>query len=193
MSSNEQCTKLIVLSAPSGAGKSTLCSLLLERHSHFVISISHTTRQPRGEEKNGKHYHFVSDAEFQSMIHNGAFLEHAHVFGRSWYGTSREMVETALGKGNHVLFDIDVQGARALKSIYKDRCVTIFVLPPSFNELEKRLRTRATESEAAIQSRLETAKKELREASKFDYQIVNTDLKQTLAELEEILRKEGCI
>lgn len=185
--------KLIVLSAPSGAGKSTLCSMLLAKRKNFVVSISHTTRAPRGEEKDGIHYYFVDEKQFQSMVSAGDFLEHAHVFGRSWYGTSRTKVEEALARGTHVLFDIDVQGARSLKKIYGKRCVTIFILPPSFEELEKRLRARATETEQAIQTRLATAKKELQEQSWFDYRIVNKDLNQSLAELEGVLKKEGCI
>ncbi|HRK03419.1 MAG TPA: guanylate kinase [Oligoflexia bacterium] len=185
--------KLIVLSAPSGAGKSTLCTLLLAKHPRFKISISHTTRKPRGEEQHGTHYFFISEKEFQEMISRNDFLEYAHVFGRSWYGTSKQQVEDALAQNFHVVFDIDVQGARALKQIYGKRCVTIFVLPPSFEELEKRLRARATESESAIQSRLETAKKELREATHFDHQIVNQELSQAMKELETILTEEDCL
>lgn len=192
-SSKSAASKLIVLSAPSGAGKSTLCSMLLAKHKNFVVSISHTTRAPRGEEKDGIHYYFVDEKKFKEMIASGDFLEHAHVFGRSWYGTSKTKVEESLARGVHVLFDIDVQGAQQLKNIYGKRCVTIFILPPSFEELENRLRARATESEQAIQTRLETAKKELQEQSWFDYRIVNKDLKQSLTELEGVLKKEDCL
>lgn len=191
--SNNKSTKLIVLSAPSGTGKSTLANMLLERQNSIRLSVSYTTRAPRGEEKHGVHYYFVSEAEFQKMVAAGQFLEHAHVFGKSWYGTSRTTVEAALNSGNHVLFDIDVQGAHQLKKAFGTRCVTIFILPPSFEELEQRLRNRKTDTAEAIEARLKTAKQELKAASTFDYQVTNRDLEESYAELEKILKKEDCI
>ncbi|MEW6056849.1 MAG: guanylate kinase [Bdellovibrionota bacterium] len=188
-----QDSKLVVLSAPSGTGKSTLASMLLSRHASFQLSISHTTRAPRGEEKQGVHYFFVSEKEFQGMIEAEEFLEHAQVFGKHRYGTSRESVEKWLKAGKHVLFDIDIQGARSLKEAYKERCVTIFILPPSLGELESRLRNRKTESPDAIESRLRTAETELKAAPEFDYRITNRDLEESYRELEEILKKESCI
>lgn len=186
-------TKLVVLSAPSGTGKSTLAALLLNRHPQFQLSISYTTRAPRGAEQNGVHYYFVSETEFQEMATQGKFLEYAHVFGKSWYGTSRETVEKSLNAGRHVLFDIDVQGAASLKKAFGKRCVTIFILPPSMEELEERLRNRKTESAEAIEARLKTARTELSQAPSFDYRIVNNDLDKTFAELEGLLKREHCI
>ena len=188
-----QSTKLVVLSAPSGTGKSTLAAMLLAKHPAFKLSVSHTTRAPRGQEQNGVHYYFVDEKSFKTMIDENHFLEYALVFGKTWYGTSRSAVESWLGSGKHVLFDIDVQGAESLKKAFGKRCVTIFILPPSMEELESRLRNRKTESAEAIELRLKTARQELNEAAKFDYQIVNHELNQTYAELEGILQKEHCI
>lgn len=196
--------RLLVLSAPSGAGKSTLAAMLLKKFGphapeysgpRFQLSISHTTRPPRGEgesrEKNGKHYHFVSEAEFERMIQKKDFLEYARVFNKYYYGTSRNAVECHITQGNHVLFDIDVQGASSLKSLYNDQCTTIFILPPSFEILAKRLSERKTESEEAIAMRLNTAKTEMLQANTFDYQITNSELQESFEKLEAILRNEG--
>ncbi|MBI3555253.1 MAG: guanylate kinase [Deltaproteobacteria bacterium] len=186
-------TKLIVLSAPSGTGKSTLAAMLLKRNPRIKLSISYTTRAPRGEEKNGIHYFFVSETEFQELVARGQFLEYAHVFGKSWYGTARSTVEKMLAAGNHVLFDIDVQGAASLKKSFGSRCVTIFILPPSLPELEARLRNRKTDSPEAIEARLKTAREELKAAPTFDHQLVNHDLEGTYRELERVLEKAGCL
>jgi guanylate kinase len=186
-------SKLIVLSAPSGTGKSTIANMLLERHPAIKLSISFTTRAPRGQEKHGVHYYFVNEPEFMRMVEAGEFLEHALVFGKAWYGTSRASVQAMLDAGNHVLFDIDVQGAASLKAAFGKRCVTIFLLPPSLEELEARLRNRRTDSAEAIEGRLRTAREELKESPKFDYQIVNSDLQHTYAEIEKALKKEKCL
>lgn len=184
-------TRLIVLSAPSGAGKSTLAAMLLKRHPDVRLSISYTTRPPRGDEKHGIEYFFVDEGEFDRMIAAGQFLEYAKVFGKNWYGTSKPTVEALLNKGHHVLFDVDVQGARSLKAAFGPRCITVFILPPSFDELEARLRNRKTDSPEAIQARLKTARDELKQADFFDYRIVNSDLEQAYAELKWILKQEG--
>lgn len=186
--------KLVVLSAPSGAGKSTIAGALLKRHpGELKLSISFTTRAPRGEEKNGVHYHFVGEDQFRTMIDRGEFLEHAHVFGKYFYGTSKAAVEGELSAGHSVLFDIDVQGAKSLKKTFGDRCITIFIQPPSFDELAARLRGRGTEDTKAVDLRLETARKELEQAGFFDHQVVNQRIEDSVAAVEAILKKAGCI
>ena len=185
--------KLVVLSAPSGTGKSTLAAMLLAKHPSFSLSISFTTRQPRGNEQSGVHYFFTTEPEFRQMVKNGELLEHALVFGKHWYGTSRQSVEKMLGAGQNVLFDIDVQGAKSLKAAFKERCVTIFLLPPSIEELERRLRNRKTDSPEAIELRLKTAKEELDQAHFFDHQLINSDIDGTYASIEQVLSAKGCI
>ncbi|MBI3544774.1 MAG: guanylate kinase [Deltaproteobacteria bacterium] len=188
-----EATKLVVLAAPSGTGKSTLAAMLLARNPRFKLSISYTTRAPRGEEKNAIHYFFVSEDEFTKMIEADRFLEYAVVFGKHRYGTARETVEEMLANGKHVLFDIDVQGARSLKKAFGARCVTIFILPPSFEELESRLRNRKTDTPEAIEARLKTARDEMAAAGEFDYRLVNQNLEDTYRELEGVLQKERCL
>ena len=186
-------TKLIVLSAPSGTGKSTLAAMLLERNPRIKLSISYTTRASRGEEKHGTHYFFVSETEFQDMIRHGHFLEYAQVFGKNWYGTARPTVEKMLAAGQHVLFDIDVQGAASLKKAFGARCLTIFIEPPSMEELETRLRNRKTDTPEAIEARLKTAREEMKAAPTFDHRLVNHDLEETYLALDQVLKKERAI
>ncbi|MGE4233644.1 MAG: guanylate kinase [Bacteriovoracia bacterium] len=186
-------SKLVVLSAPSGSGKTTLAGMLLEKTDRFILSISYTTRQPRGAEKDGVDYFFVSEKKFHSMVENDEFLEYEHNFGKHWYGTPKQFVDKAIAEKKNVLFDIDVKGAQKLKSIYKKQCVSIFVHPPSLEELEKRLRGRATDTPEAIQKRLATAVEEIKQAPKFDYEIINHSIEQAYSELISILKKESCI
>lgn len=194
MSNNQSNPKLIVLSAPSGTGKTTLTKMLLNEYSNFIqLSISHTTRKPRGTEVNGKEYYFIEKNEFEKMISNGDFIEYANVFNQNYYGTSKTFVEQTMSQGKSVLFDIDVQGAFQLKSKYKDKCLLIFVHPPSITELENRLRNRKTDSEEAIQKRLQTAKEEIEAAKKFDIHITNDDLNRTYNELVATLKRNGCL
>lgn len=176
---------LYVLSAPSGAGKSSLAKALIESDDALAVSVSHTTRAPRPGEEDGVHYHFIDKAGFQAMVEAGDFLEHATVFDNS-YGTSKQAVQTLLDKGKHVLLDIDWQGARAVKAAM-DRVVTVFILPPSRQALEDRLRGRGQDSDEIIARRMRDAVSEMSHYDEFDYVIVNDDFDQALAELGDIV------
>jgi guanylate kinase len=178
--------RLLVLSAPSGAGKTTLCTRLLRDFKGLKLSISTTTRAPRGQEKNGVDYHFVDQATFEQEIRDGFFAEWAQVHG-NYYGTSRRTLEDFFRSGNSVLLDIDVQGAHSLKKSYGPRCSTIFVAPPSLAVLEERLRARGTDSEQSIQKRMKNATEELARANEFDHQLVNDDLEKTYDRLKTLV------
>lgn len=176
---------LFIVAAPSGAGKSTLVNALLACEPEIVLSISHTTRAPRPGESEGQHYHFVDRATFQRELVAGQFLEHAEVFG-NLYGTLRSAVEPVLRSGRDVLLEIDWQGARQVRAVKTD-CVSIFILPPSRAELERRLRARATDSEATIARRLSASREEISHAHEFDCVIVNDDFERALSELRSIV------
>ena len=166
---------LIVFSGPSGVGKGTLKKRLLEEfEGQIVDSVSATTREPREGELDGREYFFISRQEFERRVENNDFLEHAE-FSGNCYGTPRENVVNLLSQGIDVVLEIDVQGARQVRKQMPD-CVSIFILPPSFEELEHRLRERHTETEEKVLARLETAKREIPCAGEYDYQIVNNDL-----------------
>lgn len=183
---------LYIVAAPSGAGKTSLTRALLERDPGIVLSVSYTSRAPRPNEVDGVHYHFVTRAEFEAMVARGEFFEHAVVHG-DLKGTSRKVVEQTLAQGKDVLLEIDWQGARIVRAQMPE-AVSVFILPPSRAELERRLRARASDSEAAIQRRLADAQKDLEHAPEFDYWIVNDNFDTALAELCEIVksRREGC-
>jgi guanylate kinase len=183
---------LYIVAAPSGAGKTSLTRALLERDPGIVLSVSYTSRAPRPNEVDGVHYHFVTRAEFEAMIARGEFFEHAVVHG-DLKGTARAPVERTLAAGKDVLLEIDWQGARIVRAQMPE-AVSIFILPPSRVELERRLRARASDSEATIQRRLADAKQDLQHEAEFDYVIVNADFDTALAELCEIVnaRREGC-
>jgi guanylate kinase len=183
---------LYIVAAPSGAGKTSLTRALLERDPYMVLSVSYTSRAPRPNEVDGVHYHFVTRDAFEAMIARGEFFEHAVVHG-DLKGTSRKVVEQTLAQGKDVLLEIDWQGARLVRAQAPD-AVGIFILPPSRAELERRLRTRASDSEATIQRRLADARQDLEHAAEFDYVLVNEDFDTALAELCEIVnaRREGC-
>lgn len=177
----------VVLSAASGTGKTTLAHLLLDSLGDLELSISHTTRSPRGEERDGVDYHFVDDALFKTMIGRDAFIEWAEVHG-AFYGSSAEITEGLLAQGHDVLFDIDVQGGRQLKKRFAD-AVLIFILPPSMEILENRLRRRGTDDDAVITRRLAAARDEIAEGlENYDYVITNEVLDRALFDLNAIVR-----
>jgi guanylate kinase len=178
--------KLIVISAPSGAGKTTLCQKLLQDFSELVLSISSTTRPPRGQEKHGQEYFFVSKAEFEAQIRAGRFAEYAQVHG-NYYGTSKDAIEQAFKAGKSVLLDIDVQGAASLSNVYPEECYTVFIAPPSIQALESRLRSRKTDNEETILKRVRNAKEEMRQMSKFHQVVINDQLDTAYAELKILI------
>jgi guanylate kinase len=180
---------LIIVSSPSGAGKTTLTTRLRERIPGLRFSISHTTRQRRPNEEDGREYHFVSRETFERLIQLEEFLEWAEVHG-NLYGTSRREVETARGSRG-LIFDIDHQGARQIKSVHPD-AVSIFILPPSMAVLERRLRGRATEDEATVQRRFRVAREEIAQYGFFDYLLVNGELEEATQNLVGIFRAEEC-
>jgi guanylate kinase len=177
---------LFIVAAPSGAGKTSLVKGLLAREPQIRLSTSHTTRGPRPGEENGKHYHFVTPDEFARLVAGDAFLEHAEVHGNR-YGTSRTAVEPLLEAGNDVLLEIDFQGARSVRCLVP-ACVSIFILPPSREELERRLRARASDSEAVIQRRLANSREELAHVDEFDYAIINDTFERALDDLVAVVR-----
>jgi guanylate kinase len=181
-------TTIFIVSAPSGSGKSTLVRRLLAGVPGLTFSVSYSTRAPRGNEVEGESYHFVSRAEFEEMARRGEFLEHAEVFG-NYYGTHQEALEQAEEQGKDLVLDIDVQGARQLKSKIPE-AVTIFILAPSREILEQRLRTRSEDSDAVIVRRLRDAANEIRNYSAYDYVLVNIDLAQSDEALAAIVRAE---
>ena len=181
----------LVISAPSGAGKTSLAHALVERHQELVeFSVSATTRTKLGYEEASRHYHFVDNDEFERMAAAGELLEYATVHNRK-YGTPRSEVEARLSQGRIVVMDIDVQGARQVRKAMAD-AVLVFVLPPSAEELRRRLAGRASEENEERQLRLETARQELRAAGEFDYIVVNDDFDDALGTLEAIIRAERC-
>jgi guanylate kinase len=177
-----------IVSAPSGSGKSTLVNELLKMVRHLDFSISYTTRPPRGSEQNGKEYFFVSREEFEAMIAADEFLEHAEVFG-NYYGTARRFLREAEARGNDLLLDVDVQGASQIEQNIPD-AVSIFILPPDREKLEWRLRNRGLDSETVIRRRLDTARREIENYSKYDYILVNNLLEQSADELKDIVLAE---
>jgi len=180
---------MLVLSSPSGAGKTTLSRQLLDNDSQIQLSVSCTTRARRPSEKDGVDYRFVDTASFRGMIERGEFLEHARVFDH-YYGTPREPVETALQGGRDVLFDIDWQGTQQLKEKGRDDLVTVFILPPSTRDLERRLITRAQDSPDIVAKRMDKAADEMSHWAEYDYAIINRDIATSLMELKSILTAE---
>ena len=180
---------MLVLSSPSGAGKTAISRQLLEGDSGISLSISATTRPMRRGEVDGRDYTFVSQERFAAMVDEGAFLEHATVFGHR-YGTPRGPAEKALEQGRDVLFDIDWQGTQQLAEKARDDLVSVFILPPSTEELERRLRARAQDPEDVVRGRMAKAADEMSHWAEYDYVIVNRDIEDSLARVEAILSAE---
>ena len=183
---------LLILSAPSGTGKTTLAHRLRAANAGALFSVSYTTRAPRGAEKDGVDYHFVSEEKFQQMAAENAFVEWAFVHGHH-YGTPRAVIDEATKTGALVLFDIDVQGGETIKKAYPE-AVRALILPPSLAELERRLRARSTDDDATIRRRLHAARVEIRyaRAAGDEYWVVNDDLESAFADLQAIVRAERC-
>lgn len=176
---------LYVISAPSGAGKTSLVKALVQAVPGLVVSVSHTTRPPRPGEQDGVDYHFVDAEGFLALVEDGGFLEHARVFG-NYYGTSRKAVEAELAAGRDVVLEIDWQGARQVRRLMPG-CQSVFVLPPSRQALEARLRARGQDSEEVIARRLQEAVTDMSHYAEFDYVVINDDFEQALGELRAIV------
>jgi len=182
--------RILVVSGPSGSGKSTLIREVRQKVPDLGYSISHTSRPPRGQEKNGVEYYFVSKEIFQKMIDDGEFVEWAEVY-QDLYGTSISSLKSQIVIGRDVIMDIDVQGARNIKDHFKDP-ILIYVLPPSLEILEKRLRARGTDDEKVIRTRLHKAAMEIKNCVSYDYLLFNDRLEETVGELKSILVAERC-
>ncbi|OFY38981.1 MAG: guanylate kinase [Bacteroidetes bacterium RBG_13_44_24] len=179
--------KLVIISAPSGAGKSTIIRHLLESGLNLEFSVSATTRLPRGKEKNGREYYFFSLEEFRKGIDDECFIEWEEVYKDQFYGTMKSEIKRIWDNGNHVLFDVDVKGGINLKNIFKHDAISIFIMPPSIKELEKRLRNRGTDDSQKIKMRVAKAEQEMRLADQFDNIIINDSLEQAENEVYELV------
>ena len=177
--------RLFVIAAPSGAGKTSLVRALMEREPGLRFSISYTTRKQRPNETHGRDYHYVSKDDFERMVAAGAFLEHARVFDND-YGTARQQVEESLAAGQDLILEIDWQGAGQIRAALPE-CRTVFILPPSRAELERRLRGRGTDAEEVIRRRLDDAAADMTHWREFDYVVVNDDFDEALQALQEIV------
>ena len=180
--------KLIIFSAPSGSGKSTIINYLMQQGLGLAFSISATSRAPRGNEQHGVEYFFLTPEEFRSRIAKGDFLEYEEVYPDRFYGTLKEQVEHQLQIGQHVVFDVDVVGGCNIKEFYGDRALSVFIQPPSVEELRCRLEGRGTDAPEAIQQRLDKAIYELTFAPRFDKVIVNDDLDKAQAEALDVIK-----
>jgi guanylate kinase len=179
---------LFVVAAPSGAGKSSLVKALLELDSHLALSVSHTTRAPRGQEQHGREYWFVDEPEFRAMVARGEFFEWAQVHGKL-YGTSRKAIEERLNHGEDVVLEIDWQGAQQIKRLFP-QTVTIFILPPSWDELEQRLKRRGEDKPEVIRTRMANAREEVAHAREFDFVIINALFETALFDLKTVVHSQ---
>ncbi len=181
--------KVIILSAPSGTGKSTIISRIIsDPELKLGFSVSATSRNPRGSEQNGREYYFISNEEFHDRASRGEFVEWEEVYPGTCYGTLRSEVERVTADGHNLIMDIDVKGGVNVKECYGDDAISIFILPPSLEELERRLRGRATDSEETILKRLDKAEYELGFAGRYDRQVINDDIDRAASEVAEIIR-----
>lgn len=183
--------KIIILSAPSGSGKSSIISKIIDNPELSLgFSISATSRKPRGEERHGREYYFISHEEFMQKAERGEFVEWEEVYAGTCYGTLQSEVERVTGTGRNLIMDIDVKGGLNVKKRYGNRAVAIFIMPPGKEELERRLRSRATDSEETIARRLAKADFEMGFAKDYDYCVVNDDLERAAAEVTDIIKRE---
>lgn len=182
--------KVLIFSAPSGAGKSTIVGHLLKLYRNFEFSVSATSRAPRGEERDGVEYYFISAARFRELIAQDAFVEHEEVYEDHYYGTLKSEVERIWSKGNVILFDVDVKGGVNLKKYFGDSALSVLIVPPSMEVLEQRLRGRGTDSEENIRMRLDKASSELEFAmGRFDRELVNDDLQTAFNDAEKMVNE----
>jgi guanylate kinase len=180
--------RLFVITAPSGAGKTSLIEAVMHDDPTLKISVSYTTRAPRKGEKNGVDYHFVDQGTFRAMRERGEFLESAEVHG-NYYGTAKQVILDAVARGDDLILEIDWQGAQQVRRLYPD-CIGIFILPPSIEELERRMRARGQDADEVIRRRLENAREELTHAGEFKYAIINKDFETAQRELAAIIDRE---
>ncbi len=170
--------KLVIISAPSGAGKTTIVRHLLDSSINLEFSVSATTRAPRGNEKDGREYYFLSVEEFRKRVKKGDFIEWEEVYKDQLYGTLKSEIDRIWSNGNHVLFDVDVKGGIHLKDIFRLEAISIFIMPPSVKELKKRLILRGTDTKAKIKMRVTKAQEEMKQAAEFDNIVINDNLEQ---------------
>ncbi len=180
--------KLIIVSAPSGAGKTTIVNHLLQKVSELEFSISATTRSPRGKEKDGKEYYFISPQDFRERIGRNEFAEWEEVYKDHFYGTLKSEIERIWAEGKHVIFDVDVKGGINLKNIFGHKAISIFIMPPSVMELKNRLFARATDNPARIEMRVEKAIEEMKLAEKFDHTVINDNLQRASDEVFKLVK-----
>lgn len=184
---------ILIFSAPSGAGKSTLVNYLLSQRDDLEFSVSCTTRAPRGQEVNGREYYFITNEEFLERVNKGEFVEYENVYSGTYYGTLRGEIERIENKGHHVVFDVDVKGGIHLKQIFGDKALSIFVAPPSVEELRRRLIGRATDSMEKIEERVKKASIEMEDSKHFDQIIVNDNLEIAKSKLLRIIEEKFCV
>jgi len=177
----------VIISAPSGSGKTTVVNYLLLKDLNLGFSVSATTRQPRGQEINGKDYYFISTADFKKRIRNDEFVEWEEVYKNHFYGTLKSEIDRLWSEGKHVLFDVDAKGGINLKNIFGNKAIAIFIMPPSVGELKKRLMRRGTDNRNKIKVRIEKAIEEMKSASQFDHIVINDQLEKALNEAYEIV------